>query len=52
MTKSTKMNGLPGISPADSKKDWKKPVMDIFELERAEAGIGRKSDSHFTHVSA
>jgi hypothetical protein len=46
------MNGLEGKAPVSVKKDWKKPVMDIFELERAEAGIGRKSDSHFTHVSA
>jgi hypothetical protein len=52
MGDSTKMNGLQGTAPVSDKKNWKKPVLDIFELERAEGGTGRTYDGHLKHTSA
>jgi hypothetical protein len=46
------MNGLQGSLPVGIKKDWKKPVLDIIELERAESGFNHHTgDGRFTHRS-
>ena len=51
MSIMSRMNDLQGKNPVGPKKDWKKPELDILQLERAEAGLTGHKDSHFTHGS-
>ncbi len=51
MSNQTRMNDLQGNVPVETKKDWNKPVLDILQLEGAEAGISRNNDGKFSHRS-
>jgi hypothetical protein len=52
MSNLTRTNDLQGDRPVATKKDWKKPMLDILELESAQAGISHLQDGRFTHHSS
>jgi len=51
MSNQIRTNDLQGKTPVATRKDWMKPVLDILDLEDAEAGLSRNNDGKFSHRS-
>jgi hypothetical protein len=52
MSNQTKMRDVCGKTPVAQSKNWKKPVLDILELERAESIPNTHGGDHLNRHSS